>query len=44
MCGRRLNIGLMLLGPLVVLTLNFISDKLLFIQLFKLVFQLVLVL
>jgi hypothetical protein len=25
-CGRRLNIGLMLLEPLVVLTLNFIND------------------
>jgi hypothetical protein len=35
------NIGLMLLEPLVVLTVNFISDKLLFIKLFKLVFQLV---
>jgi hypothetical protein len=28
-CGRRLNIGLMLLQPLVTLTLNFINDKLL---------------
>jgi hypothetical protein len=26
MCGRRLNIGLMLLKPLMVLMLNFISD------------------
>jgi hypothetical protein len=37
-CGRRLNIGLMLLVALVVLTLNFINDKLLFIKLFQLVF------
>jgi hypothetical protein len=28
-CGRRLNIGFMLLQPLVTLTLNFINDKLL---------------
>jgi hypothetical protein len=40
-CCRRLNIGLMLLEPLVALTLNFINDKLLFIKLFLLVFQLV---
>jgi hypothetical protein len=26
-CGRRLNIGFMLLQPLVTLTLNFINDK-----------------
>jgi hypothetical protein len=32
-CGRRLNIDLMLLEPLVALTLNFINDKLLFIKL-----------
>jgi hypothetical protein len=38
------EIGLMLLEPLVALTLNFINDKLLFIKLFKLVFQLVRVL
>jgi hypothetical protein len=38
------EIGLILLEPLVALTLNFINDKLLFIQLFKLVFQLVRVL
>jgi hypothetical protein len=42
--GRRLNIGLMLLKPLVAFTLNFINDKLLFIKLFQLVFQLVRVL
>jgi hypothetical protein len=34
-CGRRLNIGLMLLEPLVALILNFIIDKLLFIKLFN---------
>jgi hypothetical protein len=33
-CGRRLNIGLMLLKLLVARTLNFINDKLLFIKLF----------
>jgi len=43
-CGRRLNIGLMLLKPLVALTLNFINDNLLFIKLFQLVFQLIRVL
>jgi hypothetical protein len=43
-CGRRLNIGLMLLEQLVSLTINFINDKLLFIKLFQLVFQLVRVL
>jgi hypothetical protein len=31
-CGRRLNIGLMLLEILVLLTLNFINDKLLFMK------------
>jgi hypothetical protein len=36
-----LNIGLMLLEPLVTLTLNFINDKLLFIKHFQLDFQLV---
>jgi hypothetical protein len=41
MCDRRLNISLMLLKPLVVLTQTFINDKLLFIKLFQLVFQLV---
>jgi hypothetical protein len=30
-----LNIGLMLLKPLVVLTLNFINDKLLFMNFFN---------
>jgi hypothetical protein len=39
-CGRRLNIGSMLLEPLLALTLNFINDKLLFLKLFQLVFQL----
>jgi hypothetical protein len=39
-----LNIGLMYLEPLLALTLNFINEKLLFIKLFNLVFQLVLVL
>jgi hypothetical protein len=29
-CGRRLNIGFMLLEPLVALTLNFINDNVLF--------------
>jgi hypothetical protein len=43
-CGMRLNIGLMLLEPLVARTLNFINDKLLFMKLFQLVFQLVRVL
>jgi hypothetical protein len=37
-CGRRLNIGLMLLEPVVALTLNFINIKLVFIKLFQLVF------
>jgi hypothetical protein len=41
MCDRRLNISLMPLKPLVVLTQTFINDKLLFIKLFQLVFQLV---
>jgi hypothetical protein len=41
---QDVNIGLMLLEPLVALTLNFINDKLLFIKLFQLVFQLVRVL
>jgi hypothetical protein len=36
--------GLMLFEPLVALTLNFVNDKLLFIKLFQLVFQLVRVL
>jgi hypothetical protein len=35
---QRLNIGLMLLEPLVALTLNFINDKLMFIKLFQLAF------
>jgi hypothetical protein len=39
-----LNIGLMLLDTFVALTLNFINGKLLFIKLFKLVFQVVRVL
>jgi hypothetical protein len=43
-CGRRLNISLMLLEPLVALTLNFTNDKLLFIKLLKLVFHVVRVL
>jgi hypothetical protein len=43
-CDRWLNIDLMLLGPLEALTLNFINDKLLFIKLFQLVFQMVRVL
>jgi hypothetical protein len=43
-CGRRLDIGLMLLEPLVALTLNSINDKLLLIKLFQLVSQLVRVL
>jgi hypothetical protein len=43
-CGRKLNIGLMLRESLVALTLNFINDKLLFLNLFQLVFQLVRVL
>jgi hypothetical protein len=34
-CGRRLNIDLMFIVPLVVLTLNFINDKLLFIKTFS---------
>jgi hypothetical protein len=34
-CGRRLNIGLMLLELLVALTLNFINDKLRFMKLFS---------
>jgi hypothetical protein len=37
-CGKSLNIGLMLLKPLVVLTLNFINEKLLFKKLFQLFF------
>jgi hypothetical protein len=43
-CGRRLNIGLILLEPLVVLTLKFINDISLIIKLFQLIFQLVRVL
>jgi hypothetical protein len=43
-CGRRLNIGFMLLEPLVALTMGFIHDKLLFIKLFQSVFRLVRVL
>jgi hypothetical protein len=43
-CGRRLNIGLMLLETHVALTLNFINDKLLFVKRFQLLFQLVRVL
>jgi hypothetical protein len=39
-----LNIGFLLLEPLVALTLNFIKGKLLFIEPFQLVFQLVRVL
>jgi hypothetical protein len=34
-CGRRLNIGLMLIKPLMALTFNFINDKLLFINFFN---------
>jgi hypothetical protein len=43
-CGRRLNIGLMLLEPLVGLTMNFTDDKLLSIKRFQFLFELVRVL
>jgi hypothetical protein len=31
-CGRRLNVSFILLEPLVALTMNFINDRLLFIN------------
>jgi hypothetical protein len=38
-CGRRLNIGLLLLELRMALTLNFINDKLVFIKFFSLCFS-----